>query len=139
MNPRRLTPSMSLLIAFDATARHLSFTRAAAELALTQSAVSRQVQALEGLISFHHFSAYQSQTTPDCNRLCLSSGDQCCVAKGEECVASRDCFGNRARHHRSCQHFPRSPANGCYSALSDFYAKHSGILINLHSRIGQFE
>jgi DNA-binding transcriptional LysR family regulator len=49
MNPRRLTPSMSLLIALDATARHLSFTRAAAELALRQSAVSRQVQALEEL------------------------------------------------------------------------------------------
>ena len=46
MNPRRLTPSMSLLLAFEASARHLSFTRAATELALTQSAVSRQVQAL---------------------------------------------------------------------------------------------
>ena len=33
MNPRRLTPSMSLLVAFEAAARHLSFTRAAAELA----------------------------------------------------------------------------------------------------------
>jgi LysR family transcriptional regulator, glycine cleavage system transcriptional activator len=41
MNPRRLTPSMSLLVAFDAAARHLSFTRAAAELSLTQSAISR--------------------------------------------------------------------------------------------------
>ena len=32
MNPRLLTPSMSLLLSFDATARHLSFTRAANEL-----------------------------------------------------------------------------------------------------------
>lgn len=38
---------MSLLSAFDATARHLSFTQAAKELFLTQSAVSRQVRILE--------------------------------------------------------------------------------------------
>ena len=38
---------MELLLAFEASARHLSFTKAAAELSLTQSAVSRQIQALE--------------------------------------------------------------------------------------------
>ena len=38
---------MSLLLAFEAAARHESYTRAAVELSLTQSAVSRQVQALE--------------------------------------------------------------------------------------------
>lgn len=40
-------PQLDLLIGFEAAARHLSFTRAAAELHLTQSAISRQVQALE--------------------------------------------------------------------------------------------
>jgi len=40
-------PPMELLIAFEAAARHLSFTKAADEIALTQSAVSRQIQALE--------------------------------------------------------------------------------------------
>lgn len=40
-------PPLELLPAFEAAARHLSFTRAAAELFLTQSAVSRQIQALE--------------------------------------------------------------------------------------------
>ena len=43
---RRL-PSLDFLKGFDAAARHLSFTRAAEELFLTQSALSRQVQALE--------------------------------------------------------------------------------------------
>ena len=43
----RSLPSLDLLRGFEAAARHLSFTRAAAELFLTQSAVSRQVQALE--------------------------------------------------------------------------------------------
>jgi len=43
---RRL-PSLSALLAFEAAATHRSFTKAAAALALTQSAVSKQVQALE--------------------------------------------------------------------------------------------
>ncbi len=40
-------PPLELLLAFEAAARHLSFTRAGEELFLTQSAVSRQIQALE--------------------------------------------------------------------------------------------
>ena len=40
-------PPLELLVAFEAAARHLSFTRAASEVALTQSAVSRQIQSLE--------------------------------------------------------------------------------------------
>ena len=40
-------PSLDLLKGFEAAARHLSFTRAAEELFLTQSALSRQMQALE--------------------------------------------------------------------------------------------
>ena len=40
-------PPLDLLAAFDAAARHLSFTKAAAERFLTQSAISRQMRALE--------------------------------------------------------------------------------------------
>ena len=43
----RPLPPLDLLRGFESAARHLSFTRAAAELFLTQSAVSRQVQSLE--------------------------------------------------------------------------------------------
>lgn len=41
---------MSSLRAFEATARHLSFTRAATELSLTQGAISHRVKALEDLL-----------------------------------------------------------------------------------------
>ncbi len=40
-------PSLDFVQGFEAAARHLSFTKAADELALTQSAVSRQIKALE--------------------------------------------------------------------------------------------
>ncbi|TJZ94072.1 LysR family transcriptional regulator [Paracoccus gahaiensis] len=46
--PRRFLPSLPLLAAFEAAARTGSITQAAQELALTQSAVSRQIRALEG-------------------------------------------------------------------------------------------
>ena len=52
---RRLTPPISALAAFEAVARHGSFTEAAAELSLTQSAVSRQVSALEKLLGIALF------------------------------------------------------------------------------------
>ncbi|MDH4189002.1 MAG: LysR family transcriptional regulator, partial [Betaproteobacteria bacterium] len=45
-DPARL-PSLDLLKGFEAAARLLSFTRAGAELHLTQSAVSRQIRDLE--------------------------------------------------------------------------------------------
>lgn len=45
--PLSQLPPLDPLRGFVAAARHLSFTRAAAELFLTQSAISRQVQALE--------------------------------------------------------------------------------------------
>src|SRR5688572_26246981 len=47
MQNRRRELPLDLLRGFEAAARHLSFTRAAEELFLTQSAVSRQVQGLE--------------------------------------------------------------------------------------------
>jgi DNA-binding transcriptional LysR family regulator len=45
--PRQELPALDLLRSFEAAARHLSFTLAARELFLTQSAVSRQIQQVE--------------------------------------------------------------------------------------------
>lgn len=50
MQELRDVPSLDFLKGFDAAARHLSFTLAANELFLTQSALSRQIKALESQI-----------------------------------------------------------------------------------------
>jgi LysR family glycine cleavage system transcriptional activator len=53
---RRILPSLSALQCFESAARQLSFTRAAEELNVTQSAVSRQIRLLEeflGRALFH--------------------------------------------------------------------------------------
>jgi len=44
---RAKLPSANALVVFEAAGRHLSFTRAAAEMRITQAAVSRQIRALE--------------------------------------------------------------------------------------------
>ena len=47
---RRKIPPLQTLICFDAAARHESYTRAAQELSVTQSAVSRQIGTLEAFL-----------------------------------------------------------------------------------------
>ncbi len=47
---RKKIPSTAALLAFEAAARHESFTRAADELALTQSAICRQIATLEDFL-----------------------------------------------------------------------------------------
>jgi DNA-binding transcriptional LysR family regulator len=47
---RRKIPSTAALVAFEAAARHLSFTKAGEELALTQSAICRQIAGLEDFL-----------------------------------------------------------------------------------------
>jgi DNA-binding transcriptional LysR family regulator len=60
---RRLLPSTSAMLAFEAVARTKSFTQAAADLGLTQGAVSRQVRALERLLR----SPLVNRTAPQCS------------------------------------------------------------------------
>jgi len=58
--PRRL-PQLNALKAFEAAARHVSFTRAAEELCVTQGAVSHQVKALESELGIKLFNRERQQ------------------------------------------------------------------------------
>jgi LysR family glycine cleavage system transcriptional activator len=54
-SPYRSLPPLGTLRTFEAVARHLSFTQAADELALTQSAVSHQIRILEEYVGTRLF------------------------------------------------------------------------------------
>ena len=60
---RRLVPPLSALVAFEAAARHGSFTRAADELSLTQSAISRRVNFLEEMLGLQLFNRVRNTVT----------------------------------------------------------------------------
>lgn len=76
--PRTQLPRLDLLYSFEAAARSLSFTRAATELFLTQSAVSRQIQQLEAdlgcaLFERHH----RALALTDAGRIMLRAVTDC--------------------------------------------------------------
>ena len=56
-------PNAKLLQAFEATARHSSIATAAKELFITQSALSRQIKAIENLLSLELFVRQKNKLT----------------------------------------------------------------------------
>lgn len=71
---RRMLPPLNPLRAFEAAGRHVSFTRAAEELNVTQTAVSRQVSVLEGYLRIRLFERHNSELIlTDMGRAYLSS------------------------------------------------------------------
>jgi DNA-binding transcriptional LysR family regulator len=129
---------MSLLVAFEASARQLSFTRAAGELSLTQSAVSRQVQALEALLEVPLFrregrqivltevgSMYLREVTAALQRIRNAS---------LQAIAFR--AGGGSLHLAA---LPTFAGKWLMPRLKSFYAQHPDVLIHVHARIGQFD
>lgn len=71
---RALTPAMQDLVAFEAAGRLGSFSAAAAELALTQGAVSRRIAALEATLGTPLFRrAHRRVALTDAGRLYLAA------------------------------------------------------------------
>lgn len=135
---RRLIPDIATLQAFECAARHGSFTQAANELNLTQSAVSRQIKDLEqqlGVLLFERIrqrillSDAGRNFLPEVRRLLNQTEDTMLRAMASAqatssfSVATLPTFGMRWL-------MPRIP---------DFVEKHPGIAINVASRSRVFD
>lgn len=138
MSARTLMPSLASLAAFDAAARHLSFTRAAEELTLTQGAVSRQVAQLEALLGVPLFervrqrvsltpagAAYATEVREALARVAAATLNVMTTrgAGGVLALAILPTFGTRWL-------IPRLP---------DFFRRHPEITINFATRIRPFD
>lgn len=135
MNYRRLTPSMSLLLAFEAAARHESFTRAGTELSLSQSAVSRQVQALEGQLGLPLFrrEGRRVELTDAGRRYYLDLSD----ALGRIRSATLQVMSYQAAMGSlRLATLPTFGSKWLLPRLHEFYTLHPGVNIHIHSRIG---
>ncbi len=135
MNHRRLTPSMSLLLVFEAAGKTESYSRAAESLSLTQGAVSRQIQALEAQLGIRLFERVgRTVRLTDAGRVYHR---ELGVALGRIRGATLQAMTfNSGMGTLRLATLPTLGSKWLLPRLPDFYAKHPGISVHLHSRIG---
>lgn len=131
--PSRRLPSLDRLAVFDAAARHLSFTKAGAERFLTQSAVSRQVAALEAELGVPLFRRghRRLELTDDGRRLAMAMASA--LGGIREAVDAI-----RAPHRREVLAVTTTPGLASLwliPRLSDFIATHPGIDVRIDATL----
>ena len=134
---RRKIPSIEALIAFEAAARHQSFTRSADELALTQSAVGRQIACLEAYVGVPLFNRVKK-------RLSLTDVGQCYARQVRDALerierdtlAAMACRG--AGGILELAVIPTFATRWLIPRLPGFYAAHQDITLNLTTRAEPF-
>ena len=128
---------MEALIAFEAAARHESFTRSADELALTQSAVGRQIACLEDFLGVPLFNRVKK-------RLSLSDVGRMYAKQVREHLEKieRDTLAVIARRGAGgileLAVIPTFATRWLIPRLPQFYAKHAHITLNLTTRAEPF-
>lgn len=135
--PRRFLPPMTILCAFEAAARHQNFTAAAVELNLTQSAVSRQIRALEEMLGAELF-VRERQTV----RLTLAGEAYAKEIRGALTRISTATLGFRANPQGGTLNLAILPTFGTRwlaPRLPRFVTSNPGITINLATRLAPFD
>lgn len=135
--PRRYLPSISALLAFEAVARLGSATQAAAELALTQSAVSRQLKALEEKIGV-------PLLIREGRGLVLTPKGQTYVHEVRETLqrlaqATISMQTNEAGGPLNLAILPAFGMHWLAPRLRDFARKHPEVTVNLSTRLAPFD
>lgn len=134
---RRLLPSTSALAAFEAVARRGGFTQAARELALTQSAVSHQVSALEKQLGVRLF----DRTTRGVSL--TAAGRSYAAAVTDALGAIRDAsLAVMTDRHDLTLNLAILPTFGTrwlMPRLPRFVARHPEVTLNFITRIGRVD
>ncbi len=136
-NPKRLLPSTSMLAAFDAAARTGSFTSAAKELALTQGAISRQVNALEQQLAVTLF--HRNNQTISLTEVGKIYAKDIHSALSNIRSATLNIMTNPAGGVLNIAILPMFGSRWLMPRLADFLEKNSQITINTVSKLSQFD
>ena len=135
---RTLIPDLTVLQAFECAARHGSFTKAAAELNLTQSAVSRQVKTLEKQLGLLLFERVRKRVVlSDAGRQLLPRAQRL-LAQSEEMVL-RARTGVDGKKVISIATLPTFGSRWLLPRLPDFLEKHPGVVVDVASRAQPFD
>jgi LysR family glycine cleavage system transcriptional activator len=135
---RRLVPSLSALQAFEAAARHLSFTRAAQELHVTQSAISRHVLALEDQLGFALFHRVRQ-------RVSLTAAGESYLPEVRNCLDRLEASTSQILSYRrgggvlNLAILPTFGTKWLMPRLPDYYRGQPGVVINFFTRTEPFE
>ncbi|GBR69268.1 LysR family transcriptional regulator [Gluconobacter kanchanaburiensis] len=134
---RRFLPSTTLLCSFEAAARHQSFTAAAEELKLTQSAVSRHIRALESHLGSTLF-------LRDRQTVRLTKAGEHYVREIREALrhisaATLAFRANPGGGSINLGVLPTFGARWLAPRLIRFAAKHPDITVNLHTHLQPFD
>lgn len=135
--PRRYIPSVSLLAAFEAVCRTGSTAAAARELDLTQGAVSRLIQNLEGQLGVTLFRRERRRLKPTEPALAYARD----VRKALDLIA-RASLGLRANPGGGVLSLAILPTFGTRwlaPRLGGFLAAHPGVTLNLGTRLRPFD
>lgn len=129
---------MSLLLVFEAAARHESYTRAAEELSLSQSAISRQVQTLESQLGVSLFRREgRSVRLTDAGRRYFI---ELSAALGRIRSATLQAMSHRSGGGTlSLATLPTFGSKWLLPHLHGFYRAHPGVTVHIHSRIGAID
>lgn len=134
---RRRIPSTQALICFEAAARHESYTRAAQELALTQSAVSRQITGLESFLGLALF-----RRTRHGVALTAAGADYARQIARQLDAMERDTLDAMARQGvggaLQLAAVPTFATRWLIPRLPDFAARHPGITVHIETRTRPF-
>ncbi|MAY61897.1 MAG: LysR family transcriptional regulator [Rhizobiales bacterium] len=135
---RNLIPDLSVLQAFECAARHGSFTQAAAELNLTQSAVSRQIRTLETQLGVTLFERVRRRVVLSAIGRSLLPSVLRILAQSEEMV-QRAMASADGRSSLSLSALPTFASRWLLPRLADFTARHPDIVVNIASHSLPFD
>lgn len=135
---RRLIPDVTTLQAFECAARHGSFTQAAHELNLTQSAVSRQIKDLEEQLGVLLFERVRQ-------RVVLSEDGRRFLPEVRKLLHQTEETMLRAMASASSEHslsiatLPTFGSRWLTPRIPAFLAEHPGTIVNIASRSAPFD
>lgn len=131
------TPSMAALRAFEAAARHESFTLAARELSVTESAISRQIHLLEESLNVSLFVRVKQRVTLTRPGRLYSEQVRASLRALEQDTRAVAAHGS-GRGNLELAVLPTFALEWLIPRLPDFYARHPDIRINMGVRTAPF-
>lgn len=135
---RRLLPSLTALQVFDAAARHASFTRAAVELCVTQSAVSRQIKQLESFIGQPLFLRSSGGLVLTSTGVDYAATVRNVLDQAEDATLQLISHGGRA-DALTLAVLPTFGSRWMVPRLADFIGTHPSIQLNIKTYIEPFD